>query len=220
MELEPPLEPLEPNPKEMLMDWDEYLFAFAELASRKSKDATKVGAVLVAPNGRSVLLTAYNGPPPGVLDLPERRERPRKYLFANHAERNLIATAARHGIRTEGATVYCTHRCCSACAAEMIAAGIVGFRYGPGRFVGDDEQWEASSAMFDEAKVSYWQVANEPRLDKRRWSFDDYAVGRLSASGSTIETREIVKPEDWPLRTWYVFAGRVVEKLNESEARK
>ncbi len=137
------------------MDWDEYLFAFAELASKKSKDATKVGAVLVAPNGRSVLLTAYNGPPPGVLDLPERRERPLKPFYAAHSERSLIAVAARHGIRTEGTTVYCTHRCCSACAGVMIAAGVKRFVYGPGRFVGVEEQWDASSTMLREAGVEF-----------------------------------------------------------------
>ena len=135
------------------MDWNAYLYGFAEHAAKKSKDATQVGAVLVAPNGRSVLLTAYNGPPPGVRDLPERRERPEKYRYVCHAERNLIATAARHGIRTEGTTVYCTHRCCSPCAAEMIAAGVSSFVYGPGRFVGDVDQWEASATMFEEAGV-------------------------------------------------------------------
>lgn len=140
------------------MEWDAYLYGFAEHAAKKSKDSTQVGAVLVAPNGRSVLLTAFNGPPPGVLDLPERRERPEKYRYVCHAERGLISTAARNGIRTDGTTVYCTHRCCSPCAAEMIAAGVRSFVYGPGRFVGDGEQWEASSKMFAEAGVEVGEM--------------------------------------------------------------
>ena len=41
------------------------------------------------------LLTAYNGPPRGVQDLAARRGRPAKYLWASHAEANLIAFAAR-----------------------------------------------------------------------------------------------------------------------------
>ena len=142
------------------MEWNAYLYGFAEHAAKKSKDSTQVGAVLVAPNGRSVLLTAFNGPPPGVLDLPERRERPLKYKFSAHSERNLIATAARHGIRTEGTTVYCTHRCCSACASEMVAAGIRAFFYGPGRFGGDDEQWGFASTMLGEAGVSYGPISD------------------------------------------------------------
>jgi dCMP deaminase len=202
------------------MEWDEYLYGFAEHAARKSKDATKVGAVLVAPNGRSVLLTAFNGPAPGVRDLPDRRERPRKYLFANHAERNLIATAAYHGIRTQNTSVYCTHRCCSACAGEMIAAGVSRFTYGPGRFGGDNEQWDAASDMLREAGVSYGAAFIEVSGEPRRWSFDDYAIGRLSESGSTIESREILKPEDMALRTWYVFAGRMIENLNKAEGRR
>lgn len=137
------------------MEWDAYLYGFAEHAAKKSKDSTQVGAVLVAPNGRSVLLTAFNGPPPGVLDLPERRERPLKPFYAAHSERNLVAIAARHGIRTEETTVYCTHRCCSACAGVMIAAGVKRFIYGPGRFVGVEEHWEASSTMFHESGVEF-----------------------------------------------------------------
>lgn len=72
-----------------MTDWPNYLMSFAQLAATKSKDSTQVGAVLVAPNGRSVLLTAYNGPPAGVDDLPERRERPAKYLYTCHAELGL-----------------------------------------------------------------------------------------------------------------------------------
>ena len=168
------------------MDWNAYLYGFAEHAARKSKDATQVGAVLVAPNGRSVLLTAFNGPPPGVLDLPERRERPEKHRYVCHAERNLIATAARHGVRTEGTTVYCTHRCCSACAAEMIAAGITRFVYGPGRFVGDVEQWKASSTMFEEAGITTGEmvgtyVARFPADPDRDWCERAFALFRTLA---------------------------------------
>ena len=94
------------------MDWSEYYYAFAELAATKSKDSTKVGAVLVGPEGE-IRLTGYNGPPRGVRDCAERRERPAKYLFASHAEVNLIAFAAREGIRTKDCTVYVTHLCCS-----------------------------------------------------------------------------------------------------------
>ena len=107
------------------MNWGEYLYGFAAHAALKSKDSTQVGAALIGPEGE-VRLTGYNGPHRGVLDLPDRRERHRKYLFAAHAEANLIAFAAREGIRTAGCTVFVTHHPCSACARTLIQAGVSG----------------------------------------------------------------------------------------------
>lgn len=52
----------------------------------------------------------------GVKDLTDRFERPTKYSFFEHAERNAIFTAARHGIRTEGATLYVQALPCVDCA--------------------------------------------------------------------------------------------------------
>jgi dCMP deaminase len=91
---------------------------FAKHAATKSKDSTQVGAILVGED-EEVCLTAYNGPPRGVHDLPERRDRPAKYLFASHAEANLVAFAARKGISTKGGTVYCTHYPCASCARTL-----------------------------------------------------------------------------------------------------
>jgi dCMP deaminase len=132
-------------------DWDAYLMRHAELAATQSKDSTQVGAALT--RGRSCLLTAYNGPPAGVVDSPDRFERPRKYLFASHAETNLIAFAARHGIRTEGCEVYCTHMPCAACARTLIQAGITCVAYGPGTTSMPVDEFDAARAMLAEARI-------------------------------------------------------------------
>ena len=141
------------------MNWNEYFAAFATLAARKSKDSTQVGAVLVGPEGE-IRLTGYNGPPRGVLDTPERRERPTKYLFASHAEANLVAFAAREGIRTKDCTVFVTHMCCAACARTLIQAGIAAVFYGPGTTSMPAAEFEAAREMFEEAGVSVraWEV--------------------------------------------------------------
>jgi dCMP deaminase len=136
-----------------MTDWLSYLMGFAQHAATKSKDSTQVGAVLVAENGRTVLLTAYNGPPAGVDDLPERRERPAKYLFASHAEANLVAFAAREGVRTKACTVYVTHHPCSACARALIQAGIREVVYGFGKTSMPAEEFKAAAVMFEEAGV-------------------------------------------------------------------
>lgn len=134
------------------MTWEDYYTGFAHLAAMKSKDTTKVGAVLVGPDGE-IRLTAYNGPPRGVADAPNRFERPRKYLYASHAEANLISFAAREGIRTKGCTVFVTHMCCASCTRTLIQAGIEAVFFGPGTTSMPDEEFEAARVMFHEAGV-------------------------------------------------------------------
>lgn len=134
--------------------WQAYLMGFAVHAATKSKDSTKVGAILVD-DDNSVLLTGYNGPPRGVQDLPERRSRENgvKYLYAVHAEINVLALAAKKGIRTDGLTLFTTHMCCAACARAMIQAGIRKVVYGPGKTSMPAEEFEAANTMFLEASV-------------------------------------------------------------------
>lgn len=138
----------------MSRDWSSYFMDFARHAATASKDSTKVGAVLVGPD-RDVRLTAFNGPPTGVEDRPERFEREGgvKYLFAAHAEANLIAFAAREGIRTKDCTVYVTHHPCSACARSMIQAGIRCVVAGDGTTSMPAAELDAAAVMFAEAGV-------------------------------------------------------------------
>lgn len=138
----------------MNQKWLHYFLGIAYHASVMSKDSTRVGAVLVGPN-REIRLTGYNGPPRGVEDLPERRERPTKYLYASHAEANIIAFAARNGISTEGCELYVTHHPCAHCAKAIIQAGIRHVVYCEGFDEASAISAEvgASRQMFNEAGV-------------------------------------------------------------------
>lgn len=132
----------------------DYHMGFARHAATKSKDSTKVGAALVGPDGE-VRLTSFNGIPRGVNDYGHRYERPTKYLFCQHAERNLISFAARYGIRSEGCAVYSTHFPCAQCAGAMIQAGIGCVVCGPGEWQSQtSEDREAALDMMLEAKVT------------------------------------------------------------------
>jgi dCMP deaminase len=149
------------------MDWDKYLLGFAEHAATKSKDSTQVGSVLVGPNNE-VRLTGFNGPPIGVREDEWRRRRPQKYLYASHAESNVIAFAARSGIRTDGCTLYTTHPPCAACSRLIIQAGIKRVVIGKGELSAAGG-WEndilASREMFSEARVSVASVrCDEPEF--------------------------------------------------------
>lgn len=106
-------------------DWDARWLALAEVIGAWSKDrSTKVGCVIVG-SARQVLATGYNGFPRGVNDDPdERHERPLKYKWTEHAERNAIYNAARHGVALDGAVVYVPWHPCSDCARAIIQAGL------------------------------------------------------------------------------------------------
>lgn len=93
---------------------------------RESPDPrTKVGCIIVGPD-RSVRAEACNTCPNGVLNgIPERVEAPLKYVWIEHAERNAIYLAARHGVSTDGCTIIVELTPCVECARAIIQAGIV-----------------------------------------------------------------------------------------------
>lgn len=101
-------------------------FALAETYARMSKDpSTKVGCAILAESG-TVLAGGFNGLPRGVKDQPNRYSvRPTKYLWVEHAERNSIFNAARHGIALEGSALFVTSLPpCARCMRAIIQAGI------------------------------------------------------------------------------------------------
>lgn len=144
----------------MITKWDQRHFAAAVFISRRSKDVTKVGAVLASPSNAE-LLNAYNGPPQWTRDDPERFDRPAKYLFASHAEQNLISFAARHGIRTDGCLVYVTHHPCAACARMLIQAGIARIVYGRGTTAMPADEFHAARVMLAEARIQCEAIEEE-----------------------------------------------------------
>ena len=134
-----------------MKSWAEYFLDIARAVSSRSKDpSTKVGAVATDASKR-IVETGYNGLPRKVRDLPERMERPAKYLWTSHAEENLVAHAARD--RLEGTTVYCTNLPCCRCARLLINAGVKKIIYASGTTAMDPEEFEIAKKMFEEADV-------------------------------------------------------------------
>ncbi|MGA7936241.1 MAG: dCMP deaminase family protein [Kovacikia sp.] len=113
--------------------WEEYFLMLAKLAATRSTClAFPVGAVIV--KNKQVLATGYNGPPsgsahcsdqghcyPGLGSCDSNKLMPSRAI---HAEANAIAQAARHGIPTEGGTIYVTLEPCLFCLKLLISAGI------------------------------------------------------------------------------------------------
>ncbi len=108
------------------MNWTEYFLNIAEQVKLKSKDeSTQIGAVIVGEDNE-VLSTGYNSFPRGMDDSKqERQERPEKYFWFEHAERNAIYNAARVGIPLKNSTIYLTSGLpCMDCARGIVNSGI------------------------------------------------------------------------------------------------
>jgi dCMP deaminase len=108
------------------MEWNEYFLKIAEQVKLKSKDeSTQIGAVIVGED-REVLSTGYNSFPRGLDDsLKERQERPEKYFWMEHAERNAIYNAARIGVSLKNSVIYLTSGLpCMDCARGIVNSGI------------------------------------------------------------------------------------------------
>jgi dCMP deaminase len=97
----------------------------ATVVSQRSHDAeTKVGAVIVNNKSGAIMSTGFNGFVRGANDTMLPCTRPLKYEFILHAEQNLIANCARHGISMEDCTLVCTMSPCKLCMRLMINCGV------------------------------------------------------------------------------------------------
>lgn len=108
------------------MNWKDYFRNIAQQVKLKSKDInTQIGAVVVGENNE-IVSTGYNSFPRGIDDkIVERQERPEKYYWFEHAERNALYNAALIGVSTKGCTMYLTCGVpCSDCARGIINSGI------------------------------------------------------------------------------------------------
>ncbi len=109
-----------------MADWDNRFIELAVRIGEWSKDESrKVGCVIVGPSNE-IRSTGYNGFPRGAKDhLSERHERPAKYKWTEHAERNAIYNAARIGMALDGCRMYLPWFPCMDCARAIVQAGIV-----------------------------------------------------------------------------------------------
>lgn len=127
------------------MDWDEFFFNLNGEIAKKSKDpSTKVGAIIVGPNNE-IRAIGFNGLPRKIKDnpveVPERYERPDKYLWTEHAERNAIYNAARTGTAIEGCRIYLEYYPCSNCCRGLIQSGINEIVIDGRGFIKREEYW-------------------------------------------------------------------------------
>ena len=144
--------------------WDEYYLDICKVVAARSKDPnTQIGCVIAGP-AHEIRSTGYNSLPRGIRDdVPERLERPTKYLWMEHAERNAIYNAARCGTPLEGCTLYVEIMPCMDCAGRIVQAGIrevivSGARMSQYSSEYYDEHFRNVEVLFQEAGVNVRRV--------------------------------------------------------------
>jgi dCMP deaminase len=138
------------------LNWNEYFRGIAHQVKLKSKDIrTQIGAVIVG-SDNEIVSTGYNSFPRGIDDeVTERQERPEKYYWFEHAERNAIYNAARIGVSTKGCTMYLTCGIpCADCCRGIINAGI-------SKIVLEGDGHGALGTKWDESAKRSLQMFNE-----------------------------------------------------------
>lgn len=157
------------------MSFDNFCMDLAKFIARKSKDRSrKIGCVIIGPDNE-IRTTGYNGFPRNIDDdIEERHERPEKYFWTEHAERNAIYNAARIGVSVKGCRIYSSLFPCIDCARAIVQSGISEIiTYAP-EF--DDPQWGEGFRkvveLFEEAGIMV------------RYLEDNFAETLKSAAGT------------------------------------
>lgn len=139
------------------MNWDQYFISILYLVAMKSKDEkTQNSSIIVGPDNE-IRSTGYNSFPRGINDdVPERQERPEKYFWHEHGERNAIYNAARIGVSTKNCKMYVTGIPCMDCARAIVQSGIIEVIYHVLKPYDSklwDEHHKRTLTLFQEAKV-------------------------------------------------------------------
>ena len=144
--------------------WDEYFLSIVnDVATPSTCRRRKVGAILV--KDKRIIATGYNGGPSGLahcLDIGCMREKlgipsgqQHELCRGVHAEQNAIIQAARHGVHTDGSTLYCTTQPCVQCTKMLINAGVKEIVFEQGY------PDELSKQLLDETDIKVRRVEKE-----------------------------------------------------------
>ena len=138
-----------------------------QAASWSKDESSQVGAVIVTQDGKPRSY-GFNGMPRGINDdVPERHERPDKYMWFEHAERNAIYLARGD---LHDCMIFVTHLPCPDCCRGIIQSGIkyvvVATQNGMNsEFVQKRKQnLEISLPMLQEAGIVYYEIMNDVEL--------------------------------------------------------
>jgi dCMP deaminase len=132
------------------MEHSKWLERAAEEATKSPDTSRKTGCVIVlhpsAEFNGTRIIPGHNTFPHGVFITPARLERPHKYTFTEHAERNAIYEAARNGISLFGSSIFLPWFPCADCARAIVQSGIR-------QLVGYEPDWTEERYGFRDAET-------------------------------------------------------------------
>lgn len=145
---------------------------FADRVAERSKDqSTKVGAVFREENETHPISFGYNGMPRGLDDQNvERNERPEKYKWYEHAERNAIYNAARPILQDK--IIFSSHFPTMESARAIVSSGIKDVITDLSSFDRDDKEMQRVIVLFQETGVQLdlIDLKNHPK------NYEDFIV--------------------------------------------
>ncbi len=156
--------------KKNKVSWHETFLEICDVIAKRSKDqSTQVGSVIVGPD-HEIRSVGYNCFARGIDDnKQERQERPEKYFFFEHAERNAIYNAARIGVPLKGCTLYVQWPPCADCARAIIQSGISVVIIKTNKIPGSwHESCQKGMDMFKEARVCVFTFRDGGLLLKKK----------------------------------------------------
>lgn len=139
-------------------DFQHEMLAHCYKRALQSPDpSTQNAAVIVDDTGPYMSTLSHNEFPHGVEYTGERWQRPLKYSFIEHAERNSVYLAAKRGLMIDGKAMVSPWAACTDCARAIIQSGLVALITHQQAHDLSPQFWldsiKPAMAMFDEAGV-------------------------------------------------------------------
>ena len=132
-------------------------------AMNNSKDTSTQNAALLTDSGSGIIAIEWNNLPENINQSKNRLERPNKYYYMEHAERNVLYKTIKMGMPTYGLTMYCPWYSCSDCARAIIQCGIK-------RVIGHKEYFDRTPDRWKESCAIGMEMMQEAGVKCMVWS--------------------------------------------------
>lgn len=155
------------------------------MEQRSSDKDTQVGCVIANREGH-ILMMGANHHTRGVNATPENLQRPEKYDWIEHAERNAIFAAARQGVALNGSVMYLPGFPCVECARAIAQSGISLL------FHGSTEGWDEERYKFSKSRTileAAGVTLVERDVEKSARGEVYFTGGRVSGGGEPLHVQ-------------------------------
>lgn len=105
----------------MRPQWNDYFLGLAKVVSQRSHDIHTQHGCVITDSSNRILGVGYNGFPRGLDDSKLPTNRPDKYQWMVHAERNALSNCV---VRPDNGTAYITGQSCNDCITALWQEGI------------------------------------------------------------------------------------------------